>query len=202
VRTFREFCERAERTSKTAGKLHCAENSRKAECGGFDFSIGVWRFQNPQWEVVMTKLFVSCALAAISFAVAPRALMAADPLCPLLDATKHGTYVVYGTGTVVGVGPAVAVGEITYDGHGNTQATFTLNVNGNVKTNTGVPGTYTINSDCTGTSLEAGAHYSFVVSPDGNTTTWMETDPGAVVSGTEVRLKPRDVEDVALAGSQ
>jgi hypothetical protein len=142
----------------------------------------------------MTRFFASFALAAVAFASAPQALKAADPLCPLLDATKHGAYVVYGTGTVVGVGPAVAVGEITYDGHGNTQATFTLNVNGNVQTHTGVPGTYTINSDCTGTSLEAGAHYSFVVSPDGNTTTWMETDPGTVVSGTEVRLKP--VEDV------
>ena len=142
----------------------------------------------------MTRFFASFALAAVAFASAPQALKAADPLCPLLDATKHGTYVVYGTGTVVGVGPAVAVGEITYDGHGNTLATFTLNVNGSVQTHIDVPGTYTINSDCTGTSLEAGAHYSFVVSPDGNTTTWMETDPGTVVSGTEVRLKP--VEDV------
>ena len=140
----------------------------------------------------MTRFFASLALAAVAFALAPQALKAANPLCPLLNATKHGTYVVYGTGTIVGVGPAVAVGEITYDGHGNTVATFTLNVNGHVQTNTDVPGTYTINSDCTGTSLEAGAHYSFVVSPDGNTTTWMETDPGTVVSGTEVRLKPME----------
>jgi hypothetical protein len=146
----------------------------------------------------MTRFFASFALATVAFALAPQALKAANPLCPLLNATKHGTYVVYGTGTIVGVGPAVAVGEITYDGHGNTLATFTLNVNGNVQTNTDVPGTYSINSDCTGTSLEAGAHYSFVVSPNGNTTTWMETDPGTVVSGTEVRLKPTDTEDAVL----
>ena len=141
----------------------------------------------------MTRFFASFALATVAFALAPLALKAAGPLCPLLNATKHGTYVVYGTGTVVG--PAVALGEITYDGHGNAVATFTLNVNGNVQTHTDVPSTYSINSDCTGTALEAGAHYSFVVSPDGNTTTWMETDPGIVVSGTEVRLKP--VEDAA-----
>ena len=138
----------------------------------------------------MIRLMASLALAAVAFALAPRALKAAEPLCPLLNATKHGTFVVYGTGFVVGGGPAAAVGEITYDGHGNTLATFTINVNGNVQTHTNVPSTYTINSDCTGTALEAGAHYSFVVSPDGNTTTWMETDPGVVVSGTEVRLKP------------
>jgi hypothetical protein len=109
---------------------------------------------------------------------------------------------VYGTGSIVGVGPAVAVGEITYDGHGNTLATFKLNVNGNVQTNADVPGTYTINSDCTGTSLEAGAHYSFVVSPNGNTTTWLETDPGTVVSGTEVRLKPSNSNGASGASSQ
>lgn len=149
----------------------------------------------------MTRFFASFVLAAVAFALAPQALKAADPLCPLLNATKHGTYVVYGTGTIVGIGPAVAVGEITYDGHGNTVATFTLNVNGNVQTNTNVPGTYAINSDCTGTSLEAGAHYSFVVSPDGNTTTWMETDPGTVVSGTEVRLKPVELFERGLEAS-
>jgi hypothetical protein len=65
-------------------------------------------------------------------------------------------------------------------------ATFTVNVNGNVQTHTDVPSTYTINSDCTGTALEAGAHCSFVVSPDGNTTTWMETDPGIVDSSAVI----------------
>lgn len=149
----------------------------------------------------MTRFSASLALAAVAFALAPQALKAANPLCPLLNATKHGTYVVHGTGTIVRVGPAVAVGEITYDGHGNTLATFTLNVNGNVQTNTDVPGTYTINSDCTGTSLEAGAHYSFVVSPDGNTTTWMETDPGTVISGTEVRLRPVELVERGLEAS-
>jgi hypothetical protein len=137
----------------------------------------------------MAKLLASSVLAVLLLAVAPQGLKA-GPLCPLRDATKHGTYRVYGTGTVIGVGPAVALGEITYDGHGNAIATFTLNVNGHVQTHTNVPSTYTVNSDCTGTALEAGAHYSFVTTPDGNVTTWMETDPGVVVSGTEVRLNP------------
>ena len=149
----------------------------------------------------MTKLLASCMFAVLILAFAPTALKA-GPLCPLRDATKHGTYRVYGTGTVVGVGPAVALGEITYDGHGNAVATFTLNVNGNVQTHTNVPSTYTVNSDCTGTAFEAGAHYSFVTSPDGNITTWMETDPGFVVSGTEVRLNPvEESEDTQVHSS-
>jgi len=141
----------------------------------------------------MSKFLASSVLAVLLFALAPTALKA-GPLCPLLNATKHGTYRVYGTGTVIGVGPAVALGEITYDGHGNALATFTVNINGNVRTFADVPSTYTVNSDCTGTALEAGAHYSFVTSPDGNITTWIETDPSSVFSGTEVRLNR--VEDV------
>lgn len=50
----------------------------------------------------MTRFFASFALATVAFALAPQALKAANPLCPLLNATKHGTYVVYGTGTIVG----------------------------------------------------------------------------------------------------
>jgi len=146
----------------------------------------------------MAKLLASSVLAVLVLALAPPGLKA-GPLCPLRNATKHGTYRVYGTGTVVGVGPAVALGEITYDGHGNAVATFTLNVNGNVQTHTNVPSTYTINSDCTGTAFEAGAHYSFVTSPDGNVTTWMETDPGVVFSGTEVRLNPVEEGEDAQA---
>jgi len=84
-------------------------------------------------------------------------------------------------------------GEITYDGHGNSLANFTLNLNGTIHTFAAVAGTYTINSDCTGTHLEGGSHYSFVVSPNGNNATWIETDTGAVITGTEVRLNP--VED-------
>jgi len=140
----------------------------------------------------MTKHLASCVLAILTLALAPQVLNA-GPLCPLLNGTKHGTYVVHATGNIVGVGPAVGVGEITYDGHGNSLANFTLNLNGTIHTFAAVAGTYTINSDCTGTHLEGGSHYSFVVSPNGNNATWIETDTGAVITGTEVRLNP--VED-------
>jgi len=58
-----------------------------------------------------------------------------------------------------------------------------------------VTGTYTVNPDCTGSHAESdGSHYDYVVAPDGNTVTWIKTDAGAVVGGTEVRLKPTDAE--------
>jgi hypothetical protein len=191
VRTFREFCERTERTSGTARGLHCGENSRKAGYGGVDSSTGFRWLQNLlRGGTVMKKLLASCALAAMSFAVAPLAAIAAEAQCPLQNATLHGTYVVSGTGTIVGVGPLAAVGEVTFDGRGNSIATYTASVNGTINKGVMVTGTYTVNPDCTASHAESdGSHYDYVVAPDGNTVTWIKTDPGTVVSGTEVRLR-------------
>ena len=137
----------------------------------------------------MTKLLASCALAAITFVVAPQALKAADadPLCPLGNATLSGTYMLRGEGTIVGVGPVTVVGWLTYDGKGYVvKSSMTASVNGTISTFT-IAGPYTVNSDCSG-SVEPGTHYNFVVTPDGKEVYWIQTDPGSVTSGTEVRL--------------
>lgn len=138
----------------------------------------------------MTKLLAAYALAAMTFAVAPQGLKAADAQCPLQNATKHGTYMMSGTGTIVGVGPISIVGETTYDGEGNTSTTYTASVNGTIYKGLTVSGTYTVNPDCTGSVSETnGQHFDFAVSPDGNTSMWLETDTGTVVTGTELLLK-------------
>ena len=145
----------------------------------------------------MTKLLVSCALVAITFAAAPQALKAidTDALCPLQNATLLGTYMVNGTGTVVGVGPVSSVGTVTYDGKGNSVNTFTVSVNGTISRGV-VTGPYTVNRNCTGTLDQSdGTHYDQVVAPDGSTVFWIETDTGTIVSGTEVRFKPTDARD-------
>ena len=151
----------------------------------------------------MMKLLASFALAAMTFAAAPQALKAGNALCPLQNATLHGTYLVAGTGTIVGLGPISAVGEVTFDGQGHSIATYTASVNGTIHKGITVTGTYTVNPNCTGSHAESdGSHYDFVVAPDGNKVTWIETDAGVVVSGTEVRLNPTDAEDAALVDSQ
>jgi|SRR6516225_1973771 hypothetical protein len=145
----------------------------------------------------MVKSFASAVLAVLALGLAPKALKA-GPLCPLGNATLHGTYVVSGSGTATGVGPAAGVGELTLDGHGNSTATFIASFNGTIKT---IPltGTYTVNPDCTGTHVEEGSHYFFVVTPDGNKTSWLETDPGVVFSGTTYRLHPLESEEALRA---
>ena len=145
----------------------------------------------------MTKRLVILALAAITFAMAPQALKAADEgaLCPLGNATLSGTYVLHGVGTIVGVGPLAVVGWLTYDGKGNVvKGSMTASVNGTISMFT-VSGPYTVNSDCSGSVEPTGQHYNMVVSPDGKRVNWIQTDPGTVSSGTEDRLTRRPDND-------
>ncbi len=154
----------------------------------------------------MTKLLASYALAAMAFAAAPQAVKAADTdgQCPKQNATLLGTYMSHGMGTIIGVGPITAVGTITYDGKGNLSNPYTASVNGTIFRGVTATGTYTVNSDCTGSATQANGtqHFDFVVSPDGSRVYWIETDSGTVLSGSAVRLKPRDAEAEARMGSQ
>jgi len=145
----------------------------------------------------MTNRLVILALAAITFAAAPHSLKAADEdaLCPRGNATLSGTYVLRGGGTIVGVGPVTVVGWLTNDGKGSVvKSSMTASVNGKISTFT-VSGPYTVNSDCSGSVEPSGQHYNMVVSPDGNRVNWIQTDPGTVSSGTEVRLTRRLDDD-------
>jgi hypothetical protein len=90
----------------------------------------------------------------------------------------------------IGLGPVTSVGEVTYDGKGNSNATYTLSANGTIHPVT-VAGTYIVKpADCTATAVEAPSHFNFVIAPDGNTVWWLSTDPGTVLSGTLVRPHP------------
>lgn len=142
----------------------------------------------------MTKHLVILTLAAIAFGVAPQTMKAAqeDALCPLGNATLRGTYMLHGGGIIVGVGSVTVVGWLTYDGKGNVvKSSMTASVNGTISTFS-VSGPYTVNADCSGSVEPSGQHYNMVVSPDGKTVNWIQTDPGTVSSGTELRLNPSE----------
>lgn len=140
----------------------------------------------------MRKRLAIFALAVMTFAAAPQALKAddADALCPLGNATLHGTYMTQGTGSFVGVGPMTAVGVWTFDGEGNSVLAMTVSVNGAISRAT-LSGPYTVKSNCTMPLSLSGGNYDGVVAPDGNAGYWMATDPGTALSGTLVRLGHR-----------
>ena len=74
-----------------------------------------------------------------------------------------------------------AVGVFTFDGAGSLSATYTVVFNGHASS-TSVPdtGTYTVNSDCTGTVTDAtiGAHFNLATGASGTEVFGVQTDPG------------------------
>ena len=103
------------------------------------------------------KIVSLFAVALIANAATPA--RAEDAACSLARAA--GNWSVSDSGTVVGVGPRVAVGRFTLDTAGNfLNGVVTSSLNGNIAAEK-ASGTYTVNSDCTGTlSIQ-------VTTPDG-----------------------------------
>jgi len=105
------------------------------------------------------------------------------------DATLTGTYpFIYGGANAPGHSVTgkntfgnAAVGVFTFDGAGSLSATYTVVFNGHASS-TSVPdtGTYTVNSDCTGTVTDAtiGAHFNLATGASGTEVFGVQTDPG------------------------
>jgi hypothetical protein len=99
-----------------------------------------------------------------------------------------GDYGFIGTGTLIGgAGAFAVVGRFTADGQGNITGSETRNSNGVVVVNETYTEKYTVNSDCTGTSVKTpsgtGIHkFAFVVLDRGKTIESIETSPGNVVT--------------------
>jgi hypothetical protein len=104
-----------------------------------------------------------------------------------------GAYGYTYTGAVKGFGTIAAVGPISFDGDGNTSATYSVNLGG-TNFQGSFTGTYTINDDCTGSItinlpvLGVSSSGRFVVVDDGGEAPFMGTDPGVTVTGVAKRL--------------
>jgi len=129
----------------------------------------------------ITKTFTLAAIAAVGMGLAPTA-RAAEKGCATW--TLLGTFSRLDTGTVLaspgGAGPVAYVGTFTFDGNGNVTGATTYSISGIIGTGTQT-GTYTVNSDCTGTITVQGAsgrssHYSFVIDDNGNGFQYICTD--------------------------
>ena len=98
-------------------------------------------------------------------------------------ATLNGRYGLtfsgYGTNGAAFI-PAAGVGLVTFDGNGNLSAAETVSLGGLVHP-VNLPGTYTVNSDCTGTLTTANAHLNLVIVRNGREILAVNTDQGHVV---------------------
>jgi len=114
----------------------------------------------------------------------------AQPSCS--NVNLNGSFGYTNTGTILAgpdAGPFGGVGRQTFDGKGNTQATATVSVNGNILHVT-IKGTYVVNSDCTGSmvlSVSAGPetftnHVDLVIVKGGTEFRAINTDPGSAIT--------------------
>ena len=138
------------------------------------------------------------AITAFALAIAPGA-KADERGC-----TEHilrGAFAYTSTGSAVAppaiAGPAVEVGRQTFDGKGGTTVTATLSQNGNFVQFNNITGTYTVNSDCTGTfALQLAPNFTlhvfFVIDDGGNGFQAIETEPGLVVTRIGRRQFPKE----------
>jgi len=137
------------------------------------------------------------------FVLTSTLLHAQPQRCVLQNAVLNGAYVFTITGTAGSpvwgtiTGPVATMGIYVFDGTGILQGPIatiaTANPPVNVTPPNVVPGTYSVNRDCTGNltlnfSPAPNGHYNLVVSPDGRQVSMISTDKGDVITGTAVRL--------------
>jgi len=142
----------------------------------------------------IAKTFTTIAAFALAIASSAKA---EDKGCT--NATLRGTYAYTSTGSIVApppiAGPAVEVGTQSFNGGGGTTVTATLSQNGNLVQFNNVTGTYTVNSDCTGTfALQLAPNFTlhvyFVIDGGGDGFQGIETEPGLVISRIGRRVFP------------
>ena len=136
----------------------------------------------------MTPVIVFAIMFVLG--VVPRAQAGENKECS--NATLRGSFGYTATGALLPTavpaplaGPFGEIGRQTFDGHGNTTATATINANGNI-VNVTIEGTYKVNPDCTGSMtrnvspLGVTAHDDLVIDDDGVEIRTVATDPGAI----------------------
>ncbi len=144
----------------------------------------------------IAKTFTMAAVTALALGLSPAA-KAQDRGCS--NATMHGTFAYTSTGAIATppeiAGPFAETGTQTFDGAGGTTAAVTLSQNGNIVPVT-VTGTYTVNSDCTGTMtlqvspIAVTVHVLFVIQDGGDGFQAIETDAGLVITRVGRKLFP------------
>jgi len=100
-------------------------------------------------------------------------------------ATLKGTWGFVFNGTIIGFGPIAVVGLATFDGAGHWSRDERAVVNGNVLPRELIGGTYTVNSNCTGTTSDSTGNSSdFVLVAHHKEMFAIGTRPGSVATIT------------------
>jgi hypothetical protein len=112
----------------------------------------------------------------------------------------NGTYVFHITGLIpptpgaTTLVPLAAVGRTTYFPNGTDSGVTSFSINGQVLTGVTFKGTFTVNADGSVSETDQQTsppglllHFILYFTPDGNTDTLIQTDPGTIASGIGTR---------------
>ncbi len=115
------------------------------------------------------------------------------------EATLEGRYLYAFDGHITkgkDRGPFAVAGYQVFDGNGKSKGVSSFSVNGKITENEPFSSTYKVKADCTGTQVVEAAittEYDLFIAPDGSMYTFVQTDPGTVASGFELRATAKRV---------
>jgi hypothetical protein len=146
------------------------------------------------------KVFTVAAALTLALAIAP-AVRASDKGCS--NNTLRGSYAQTGTGVITAppdqAGPFANVGTIVFDGNGGLTGVLTISQSG-MSAQATETGTYSVNSDCTGTYTVQIAPFGitsqafFAIDTNGDELEIIVTDAGSVITCVAKKLYPgRDI---------
>lgn len=146
------------------------------------------------------KTFTMAAVTALALALSSPTKAddkADDKGCS--NATLRGSYAQTGTGVITAppdqAGPFANVGTLIFDGNGGLTGALVVSSNGSSSQATET-GTYTVNSDCTGTYTVQIAPFGitsqafFAIDTNGDELEIIVTDPGSVITCVAKKLYP------------
>src|SRR5882724_12192182 len=150
--------------------------------------------RNIKATVALATLVVVAALitlrATFPGGTLPKVHAQEEELQACTAATLNGTYALTFSGfftrdpvpaAINAFIPVAGGGLVTFDGNGNLSASETVSVGGLISP-VNVPGTYTVNSDCTGTFITTpNAHLNLVILRNGREIQAVNTVPGNVI---------------------
>ena len=146
---------------------------------------------------ITSSLLFACALVSLVTAMAlgtsTTARAAADAHCSVQMLRGSYLFATHGWNIVGGVAQPKAIMEgIDFNGDGTLVSPFaTVSINGTILHSSGSLGTYTVNTDCTGTlSFTGGASFDiFVEHGDGKQLWMIQTNANTVFEGTATKVK-------------
>jgi len=160
----------------------------KADCTG----SGTWLAQGGKlrhYNIVLVSGGAAAELMQTDAGHTESGFVEAQGKATCTNAGVKGTFGFRSKGSFVGGGPTAFIGQFKLDGAGNIVGNESGSVNGTIFTGVPLVGTYTVNSNCTGSATvnpkgQTAVNFNLVVVAGGLQVLAVETDANSIVNGS------------------